>query len=126
MTAKRDRLLIALIACSVAMLVHHAHNAQFIADYPRMPGWLSPEFVYLAWLGATAVGVGGYLLLRVGARIVGSCALLAYAVYAVDGLLHYTRAPVSAHTPAMNATILLEAVTGALLFVVVLHGMLRR
>src|SRR3954451_20187932 len=110
MTAKRDRLLIALIACSVAMLVHHAHNAQFIADYPRMPGWLSPEFVYLAWLGATAVGVGGYLLLRVGARITGACALLCVC-------------SVRCGHPTMNGTILLEAATGVVLVVAVLRRM---
>lgn len=110
----------ALVACAIATLVHHVHNAQFLADYPNMPGWLSPGSVYLAWLGATAVGVAGYWAMRTGRRIVGSVALIAYAAYCVDGLLHYTRAPLAAHTTVMNATIFLEALTGTLLALAVL------
>lgn len=123
---KRDGLLAALIACTIATLVHHVHNAEFLDAYPNMPGWLSPELVYLAWLGATAVGIGGYLLLRAGARISGACALLLYAAYAVDGLLHYLGAPVSDHTPTMNTTIVLEAAAGAVLFVAVLRRVVTR
>ena len=48
MTVKRDWLLIALIACTVATFVHHLHNAQFLVEYPSMPGWLSPGSVYAA------------------------------------------------------------------------------
>jgi hypothetical protein len=105
----------ALAACVLATLVHHVHNAQFLADYPNMPGWLSPGWVYAAWLGVTAVGISGYLLVRHGAHRAGALVLLAYAAYAVDGLLHYTRAAPSEHSAVMNATIALEAVTGALL-----------
>jgi hypothetical protein len=35
-----------------------------------------------------------------------------YAVLALGGLDHYTLAPMSAHTLAMNATIWLETATG--------------
>jgi hypothetical protein len=118
---KRDGLLAALVACTIATLVHHVHNAEFLETYPNMPTWVSPELVYLAWLGATAVGIGGYLLMRAGARRSGACALLLYAAYALDGLLHYLSAPVSDHTPTMNTTIVLEAAAGAVLFVAVLR-----
>src|SRR3954466_13966062 len=110
----------ALVACVVATLVHHVHNAQFLDEYPNLPAWLSPVPVYLAWLAASAVAFAGYWALRTGRRIVGSVALLAYAAYCVDGLLHYTRAPLAAHTAAMNATIFLEAATGAALVIAVL------
>jgi hypothetical protein len=43
----------------------------------------------------------------------------AYAVLGFGGLDHYTVAPLSAHTVAMNLTILLEAVAGAVLLVFV-------
>ena len=115
----------ALVACAIATFVHHVHNAEFLDAYPNMPKWLSPELVYLAWLGATAVGIGGYLLLRAGARVAGAIALLLYAAYAMDGLLHYLRAPVAEHTQTMNVTILLEAVTGALLVAAVLRRVVR-
>ena len=38
-----------------------------------------------------------------------------YAAIGFDGLAHYTRAPLSAHTAMMNATIWLEAIAAALL-----------
>ena len=123
---KRDQLLLALIACTIATFLHHVHNAEFLGEYPNMPKWLTPPWVYAAWLGATAVGIGGYLLMRSGVHRVGAVVLLAYAAYAVDGLLHYTRASPSEHSAMMNATILLEAVTGALLAFVVIRRMVVR
>jgi hypothetical protein len=126
MNMLRDRLVLALIACAIATFLHHVHNAEFLDEYPNMPRWLTPPWVYAAWLGATALGIGGYLLMRGGAQRAGAVVLLAYAVYAVDGLLHYTRAAPSAHSPMMNATIILEAVTGALLALVVLRRMVVR
>jgi len=110
----------ALAACVFATLVHHVHNAQFLDEYPNMPAWLSPGFVYLAWAAATAVGIAGSLLLRRGFRLPGAALLLGYAGYSVDGLLHYTRAPLGAHTAGMNATIFLEAATGTALLIAIL------
>ena len=126
MARPRDWLLLALIACIAATLVHHVHNAHFLDEYPNLPLWLTPGRVYIAWVAATAVGIGGYFLVRGGWRMLGFTALLAHAVYAIDGLLHYTRAPVDAHTPAMNGTILLEAAAGAWLALAVLHRMVAR
>jgi hypothetical protein len=123
---KKSWLPIALIACIVATLVHHVHNAQFLDEYPNMPGSLSPALVYLAWLGATAVGIAGYVLLRRGWQIAGCILLLAFGAYALDGLLHYTLAPLAAHSLAMNATIAAEAVTGTLLALAVVHRMVTR
>jgi len=116
----------ALIACIVATLVHHVHNAEFLDEYPNMPASLSPALVYLAWLGAAAAGLCGYALLRRGWRFAGGGLLLAFAAYALDGLLHYTLAPVAAHSLAMHATIVAEAVTGALLALAVMHPMVTR
>src|SRR3954469_1613871 len=112
MTAQRDGLLAALVACTIATLAHHVHNAEFLETYPNMPKWLSPELVYLAWLGATAVGIGGYLLLRAGARVTGACAACVCSVRCGH--------------PTMNGTILLEAATGVVLVVAVLRRMVSR
>jgi hypothetical protein len=111
-------LLVALLACAAATLVHHLHNAEFLGAYPNMPAWLSPLGVYAAWLGASAVGFAGYGLLRRGYRLVGTALLVAYGIYCLDGLVHYTLAPVSAHTLGMNLTIWAEAAAGAALLVV--------
>ena len=53
-----------LLAYAGASLFHHVHNAEYLADYPNMPAWLSPARVYAAWIGVTAIGLIGYLLLR--------------------------------------------------------------
>jgi hypothetical protein len=39
------------LAYAAASLVHFVHNAEFLADYPSMPAWLSRATVYGAWLG---------------------------------------------------------------------------
>jgi hypothetical protein len=116
---RRDRLLMFLLAYAGASLSHHVHNAEFLDQYPNMPAWLSPMGVYAAWTAATAVGIAGYALLRGGYRIAGLILLIVYGFYGLDGLAHYTLAPVSAHTPMMNLSIWVEAATAtALLFAV--------
>ena len=49
-----------------------------------------------------------------------------YAVLGFAGLDHYTLAPVSAHTLAMNATIWLETATGFALLGCVAHALVAR
>jgi hypothetical protein len=109
-------LLILLLAYGAASLVHYAHNAEFLADYPNMPAWLSRAKVYVAWFGVTAIGALGYLLVRRGHQLGGLCVIAVYAALGFDGLGHYRLAPLSAHTAAMNLTIWLEVATAALLF----------
>jgi hypothetical protein len=116
--AKDRALLTAVLACAAATLVHHVHNAEFLTEYPNLPASLTPAGVYLAWLGATIVGVAGYVLLRRGWQWIGTGLLVAYGCYGLDGLLHYLLAPISAHTLMMNLSIAAEAVTAAALLVV--------
>ena len=106
-----------MLAYGVASLVHYTHNAEFLADYPNLPAWLSRAKVYGAWLGVTAVGVVGYLLVRRGNHFVGLSVIAVYAALGFDGLGHYSLAPFSAHTPTMNLSIWLEASSAALLLV---------
>jgi hypothetical protein len=110
-----------VIACAVATLFHHAHNAQFLHDYPNMPAWLARGHVYAAWLCATAIGLIGYWSLRRGYRVLGVALLIAYGLYGLDGLVHYMRAPLSTHTLTMNLSIGLEAATGAALLILLLR-----
>jgi hypothetical protein len=103
-----------------ASLLHFAHNAEYLAAYPNLPAWLGRFDVYLVWILQAAAGVGGYALWRHGRRVAGLLLIGAYAAAGFDGLLHYTRAPFSAHTRMMNFTIGLECVAaGALLIAVV-------
>ena len=113
-----------LLYCGTSLL-HFAHNAEFLADYPNLPPWLSPSWIYLVWCGITAVGVVGYLLYRRGHETVGIAVLSAYAVAGFDGLLHYGRAPFHTHTSMMNFTIWAEVASAALLLMLLI-GMARR
>lgn len=121
-----DVLLILLLAYAAASLLHHVHNAEFLHEYPNMPAWLSPARVYAAWVGVTAVGLTGYLLIGRGYQLAGLAALTVYGALGLDGLGHYTLAPWSAHTITMNLTIWLEAGTAMLLLAAVAALMLRR
>lgn len=114
-------LLVLVVVHAAASLVHFVHNATFLADYPNMPVWISPSVVYGVWLAQAAVGALGVLLLLRG-RMMGLALIALYAVFGFGGLDHYTLAPVSAHTLAMNATIWLESATGITLLALVAWG----
>jgi hypothetical protein len=116
-----------LLLYVIASLLHFTHNAEYLADYPNLPVWLSRSDVYLAWLAQAAVGIGGYTLYRMGWNVTGLLLTGIYAALGFDGLLHYTRAPVGAHTAAMNLTIWFEVVAAAiLLLAVTAHASYRR
>lgn len=114
-----------LLAYAVATLVHFTHNAEFVADYPNLPSTWSRMDIYVAWMAMTLVGVAGWALWSRGYRVVGLLLLAAYAALGLDSLGHYVLAPLSAHTLAMNATILLEVTLAALVMVEVARQMLR-
>jgi hypothetical protein len=104
--------LLALYA--LASLVHFVHNAEFLGGYPNLPAWLSRSQIYGAWCGITAVGLVGYTLYRRDHPGIGFWLLVLYTSLGFDGLLHYRRAPVAAHTVAMNLAIWMEVVAAAL------------
>ena len=118
---RRDWTLEILLALYLAAsLLHFTHNAEFVQAYPNLPGWITRSSVYLTWLGITAAGFIGYLLLRLGLRIAGLAVLCLYAAAGLDGLLHYTRAPIEAHTHGMNFTIWFEVLVAAILLLYLL------
>jgi hypothetical protein len=127
--AKKNLLLIVLLAYAAASLLHLAHNAEFLDEYPNMPVWLSPAGVYAAWLGVTAVGLAGYFLIRRGHETAGLAVLIVYGALGLDSIAHYALAPLSAHAPMMNITIGLEVAAAVLLLATVaslMFGRLRR
>jgi hypothetical protein len=115
---------LAAIYCA-ASLLHFVHNAQFIADYPNLPAWLTSAKVYLAWIAVTSVGALGVAAALSGRRTLGLVLIAGYAALGFAGLDHYTRAPLSAHTLAMNATIAFEVVAAAVLMAVSIALLLR-
>jgi hypothetical protein len=114
-----------LIYCA-ASLVHFVHNAEFLADYPNMPAWLSRAGVYAAWLGLTVVGGIGYVLVHRGHRLAGLGLVAVYALLGLDSLGHYALAPMSAHSAAMNLTILMEVISAAVLLAASVGFMAKR
>jgi hypothetical protein len=95
------------------------HNAEYLGGYPNLPAWLSRSQIYGVWCGITAVGLVGYTLYRRGRAGVGFWLLVLYTSLGFVGLLHYRRAPVAAHTAAMNLAIWLEVVAAALALIAV-------
>jgi hypothetical protein len=108
-----------LLAYAAASLLHFAHNAEYLKDYPNLPASWTRADVYMAWLAQSALGLGGYMLLRAGRQRAGLVLIGTYALTGLFGLAHYHLAPAAAHTMAMNATIWLEAVAGMLLLAAV-------
>ncbi|HEX4389260.1 MAG TPA: hypothetical protein VH109_11600 [Steroidobacteraceae bacterium] len=108
-------LLWVLVLYAAASLLHFAHNAEYLAQYPNLPASWSRGDVYLAWCCLTTLGVGGYVFWLRGKRTVGLTLLTVYAALGFGGLLHYTRAPLTQHSSLMNLTIWAEAFGAALL-----------
>lgn len=106
-----------------ASLIHFIHNAEFLADYPNLPQTWTRAGVYFAWLGMTALGAMGLLLTMRGLRMTGLLLVAVYSLLGMDSLGHYVAAPMSAHTAAMNLTILLEVSTAAIVFIEVVMQM---
>jgi hypothetical protein len=118
-------LLVLLIIYCAASLIHFAHNAEFISEYPNLPNWLTRSKVYFAWLAVTAVGAAGIVLLKLRFRLPGLLLIAGYAALGFAGLDHYGMAPMSAHSLAMNATIWFEVTAAAALFVAAVALMFR-
>ena len=116
----RDRLLLTLVIIyGAASLLHFVHNAVYIDAYPNLPVWITPGVVYVSWLVSAATGACGYWLYRWGSRVFGLTVIGVYALLGFGGLDHYTLAPVSAHSMAMNATILGEVIAASALLIVI-------
>ena len=127
MSIARDRrLTVLLIGYAVASLVHFVHNAEFLTEYPNLPASWTRTGVYLAWGGLSAVGLAGWLMVSRGYQRVGRALVCAYALLGIDSLGHYAVAPFSAHTSAMNATILMEVGMAMGVFVEAMRRIVRR
>lgn len=104
-----------MLVYGAASLLHHVHNAVYLNAYPNLPAWLTAGGVIGAWSVVASVGALGYLFYSRIARIPGLALIALYALFGFAGLDHYAVAPVSAHSVAMNLTILLEVVLALVL-----------
>jgi len=119
-------LLLLVIAYGAASLLHFAHNAVFLQQYPNLPSWLTAGGVWAAWCASTAVGLLGYFVYLRVSRAAGLLTLAVYALLGFGGLDHYALAPVSAHSIAMNTTIVVEVAAAAALLIGVGYSVLQR
>jgi hypothetical protein len=103
------------IVYGLASLIHFVHNAVYLHEYPQMPASFTAFGVYAAWWVVATVGCVGYCLYRWGPRRIGLLVMAVYALMGLDSLGHYVLAPLAAHSIGMNATILGEVGTAALL-----------
>jgi hypothetical protein len=122
---RRDGLTALMLAYGAASLLHFIHNARFARDYPNFPDKITALQVYGVWLVVAATGVAGYLLMRFGQRVTGLVVTGVYAGFGFNGLLHYRLAPLSAHSLAMNVTILTEVALAFLLVCAVVVALMR-
>ena len=106
-----------LAVYGAAGLLHFTHNAEYLSQYPNLPASWTRADVYLAWCCVTAVGLLGYVLYRGRFPRVGLTLLAIYGGLGFDGLLHYTRAPITHHSAAMNFTIWVEVAAAAVFLI---------
>jgi len=123
---RNHSLLTLILIYGAASLVHFLHNAVYLESYPNMPVWLTPLGVLASWLLVAGTGAVGYWLVRKGSTAVGLAVIALYAALGFAGLDHYALAPVSAHSLAMNATIVAEVVAASVLLVAIAGKVIRR
>jgi purine-cytosine permease-like protein len=111
-----------MLAYAAASLLHFLHNALYVRDYPQLPAWLTASGVCAAWLALTLLGATGYGLYRRRSQPAGLALIGVYALLGFGGLGHYLVAPPAAHSAAMNATILIEALAAAALLAGVMRA----
>ena len=122
----RDHTLLAfMLLYGAASLAHFMHNAVYLAFYPNLPTWFTPLGVLASWLVIAVIGIVGYWLYRKGLTVVGLTAIALYAALGFGGLDHYVVAPVSAHSLAMNATIVGEVIAASMLLIVIVWAAFR-
>ena len=109
---------LAIGAYTLASLLHFVHNAEMVHEYPNLPAVITRGSVYGAWLGIAAIGAIGVALWRTRFPSTGLVVLMVYAALGFSGLAHYAAAPYSAHSIAMNATIMFESTAACVLLVV--------
>jgi hypothetical protein len=114
-----DRIPVLMLVYAAASLLHFAHNATYLHEYPNMPPSLTSLGVYAAWCAVVAVGLLGYWVYRRVHRITGLALIAVYAVLGFGGLDHYVVAPVGAHSWAMHLTIAIEVGCAAMLLIAV-------
>src|SRR5450631_3136628 len=112
-------LLLLMLVYGAASLLHFVHNGVYIQSYPNLPKWITPLGVYASWCGIAAIGALGYWLFRRISPMVGLLVIAVYALLGFGGLDHYVVASMSAHSIAMNATILVEVAAASVLLVFV-------
>ena len=112
-------LLMLMLVYGAASLLHFVHNAVYIQSYPNLPQWITPLGVYASWCGIALLGALGYWLYRRVSQAAGLPVIALYALLGFGGLDHYVLAPMSQHSIAMNATILVEVATASLLLIFV-------
>ena len=114
------------VAYFLSSLAHFAHNAEYIASYPNLPGWLQREHVYGVWLAITAVGLASLVAARAGRPALSLLLLGVYGALGLDGLGHYALALCSQHTVIANLTVGAEAATGLALLLTASVLLVRR
>jgi hypothetical protein len=114
------RVLVSLmLVYGAASLAHFTHNAEFLREYPNLPGWLSRAGIYAAWSVVAAIGTAGYAVWRRGHALLGLSLIAVYAALGFDTLSHYALAPFGDHGVSMHVTIWLEVSAATVLLAVV-------
>ena len=96
----------------LASLVHVVHNAGYIAFYPTLPMWITPDRVYGLWLAVTGLGAAGLVAHRKGWPRTGAFLLVLYGACSLNGLAHFALPLCAQHNAVTTLTILLETGSG--------------
>ena len=112
MNIKPQNWLLALIIVNViSTIVHYTDNFLFFERYPAQ-NWMNMHHVYIAWLLLTPFAIIGYILYTKQKYWLAYLCLFIYSNAGAGSMGHYFYGSMIDLTWKMNASIILDVITG--------------
>lgn len=115
-------LLLALLTINaISTLLHYTDNFINYNKYPQ-PTWITPDSIYVAWIGLTIFGIVGYLFY---VKDIFWIAYLCLGIYSITGLSspgHYFYSVQHVFSGKMHLLIWTDAIAGISLLIFILRS----
>ena len=123
---RQTLLLILLIINVVSTSLHYTDNFLYNDQYPE-PAWITPNSIYISWIGLTLFGVAGYFLYVKGIFWLAYLCLGIYSLTGISSTAHYFFPASEPFSLKMNVLIWSDAIAGiSLLIFIFWSGLILR
>lgn len=119
----RTLLLALLIINAISTILHYTDNLINYNKYPQ-PNWITPNSIYLAWIGLTIFGIIGYLFYVKDNFWLAYFCLVIYSITGISSPGHYFYSVQHVFSGKMHLLIWTDAIAGISLLIFILRSAL--